>query len=277
MSKCEIAGNGSLKGIEIAVCGMKIINLTKDAVKIIGTSFSYNKAIQNELNFRTTISKTQTVLKLWRLRRLSFEGKIIVFKSLAISKILYLSLLTNVPNNIVEEIIKIQKNFLWNFTAPKIKHSTTRMNYQNGSLKNVDVFFKIISLQCSWFIRLFDNSFHQRKVILLFFINKTFGEHFKFHSNFDFSDDTVKCFPSFYKSMFLNSKKLLYVNPCVPSCILNQVLWFNKFIQIKPVFYKKFSLNNINFLMQLVDRNGFFKNWHTVEHEYDLQNNFYFQ
>ena len=153
------------------------------------------------------------------------------------------------------------------------------MDYQNGGLKNVDVFFKIISLQCSWFRRLFDNSFHQWKVIPLFFINKTFGEHFKFHSNLDFSDDTVKCFPSFYKSMFLNWKKFFYVNPCVPSCILNQVLWFNKVIQInrKPVFYKKFSLNNINFLMQLVDNYGSFKNWHTVKHEYDLQNNLYFQ
>ena len=111
MSKCEIAGIGSLKGVKIAVCGMKNIDLTKDAVKIIGISFSYNKAIQNELNFRTTISKIQAVLKLWRMRRLPLEGKIIVFKSLAIY--VYLSFLTNFPNNI-EELIKIQKNFLWN-------------------------------------------------------------------------------------------------------------------------------------------------------------------
>ena len=178
MSKCEIAGIRSLTGVEIAVCVMKNIDLTKDAVKIIGISFSYNEASQNELNFRTTISKIQSVLKLWRMRRLSLEGKIIVFKSLAISKIIYLSLLTNLPNNIVEELIKIQKNFLWNFTAFKTKHSTTRVDYQNGGLKNVDVFFKIISLQCSWFRRLFDNSFHQWKVIPLLFINKTFGEHF---------------------------------------------------------------------------------------------------
>ena len=40
---------------------MKNIDLTEDAFKIIGISFSYNKAIQNELNFRTTISKTQAV------------------------------------------------------------------------------------------------------------------------------------------------------------------------------------------------------------------------
>ena len=201
MSKCEIGGFGSLKGVEKAVCGMENINLTKDAVKIIGISFSYNKAIQNELNFKTTISKIQAVLELWRMRRLSLEGKIIVFKSLSISKIVYLFLLTNVPNNIVEELIKIQKNFFWNFTAPKTKHSTTRMDYQNGGLKNIDLFFKTNSLQCSWFRRLFDNSFHQWKVMLLFFINKTFGEHFKFHSNLDFSDDTVKCFPSFYKCL----------------------------------------------------------------------------
>ena len=37
-------------------------------------------------------------------------------------------------------------------------------------------------------------------------------------------------------------------------CILNQVLWLNRFIQInrKPVLYKKFFSNNVNFLMQLV-------------------------
>ena len=135
------------------------------------------------------------------------------------------------------------------------------MDYQNGGLKNVDLFFKIISLQCSWFRRFFDNSFHQWKVIPLFFINKTFGEHFKFHSNLDFRDDTVKCFPSFYKSMSLDWKKIFYVNPCVPSCIQNLILWFNKFIQInrKPAFYKKLSLNNINFLCNWLTEMVFLK------------------
>ena len=125
VSKCEVDGIRSLKGVETTVRGMKNIDLTKDTANIIRISFSYNKAIQNEINVRTTISKIK-VLKLWRMQRLSLEG----------------TLSTSVPNNIVEELIKIQKNFLWNFTAPKIKHSTTRMDYQNGGLKNVGVFFK---------------------------------------------------------------------------------------------------------------------------------------
>ena len=77
----------SLNGVEKAICSMKNIELTKDAVKIMGISFSYNRAVQNELNFRATIFKTQAVLKLWRMQRLSRDGKIVVFKLLAISKI----------------------------------------------------------------------------------------------------------------------------------------------------------------------------------------------
>ena len=47
---------------------------------------------------------------------------------------------------------------------------------------NTDTFRAV---QCLWLRRL--NSFRQWKVISLFFINKTFREHFKFHSNQVFS------------------------------------------------------------------------------------------
>ena len=48
---------------------------------------------------------------------------------------------------------------------PKIKHSTLSNKYENGGLKNIDVFSKVVNLQCSWIKRLSDNSFHQCKVI----------------------------------------------------------------------------------------------------------------
>ena len=39
LSKCEIAGIGLLKGVKVAVCGVKCIDLTKDAIKILGIFF----------------------------------------------------------------------------------------------------------------------------------------------------------------------------------------------------------------------------------------------
>ena len=42
-TKCEIAGIGTLKGVNVALCGMKCFNLRRKTVKILGVHFSYNK------------------------------------------------------------------------------------------------------------------------------------------------------------------------------------------------------------------------------------------
>ena len=84
--KCEIAGIGALKSVKLAVGGMKCVDLCKDTIKITGVHFSYNKTKQDEKNFLETITKIQNVLRIWRIRSLTLEGKIIVFKTLAISK-----------------------------------------------------------------------------------------------------------------------------------------------------------------------------------------------
>ena len=39
LSKCEVDGIGLLKGVKVAVCGIKCIDLTKDAIKILGIFF----------------------------------------------------------------------------------------------------------------------------------------------------------------------------------------------------------------------------------------------
>ena len=52
-----------------------------------------------------------------------FEGKITIFKSLAVSKIVHLVMTTKVPNTVIEELKQIQKNFLRNNKKVKIKQS----------------------------------------------------------------------------------------------------------------------------------------------------------
>ena len=69
------------------------------------------------------------------MRNLTLEGKITILKTLAISKIIHLSLITNAPTQIINELNKIQKEFIWNGSNPKIKHSTLRNKYESGGLK----------------------------------------------------------------------------------------------------------------------------------------------
>ena len=101
---------GPLKGVEMAVCGMQSVDLTRDAIKILVVYFSYNINLMNQKNYCQAITNIHSILKLWRMRNLSVEGKIVVFKTLAISKLVYLALLTVIPDHITDEVTKIQKS-----------------------------------------------------------------------------------------------------------------------------------------------------------------------
>ena len=85
---------------------MRCLNLRDDTIKILGIHYSYNKRLQNEENFRKYIGKIENVLKLWRARNLSLEGKSTVFKSLALSKITHLALVKIIPPCIADQLKK---------------------------------------------------------------------------------------------------------------------------------------------------------------------------
>ena len=45
-SKCEIAGIGVLKGVKVAICGMRCVNLHEETIKILEIHYSYNKQLE---------------------------------------------------------------------------------------------------------------------------------------------------------------------------------------------------------------------------------------
>ena len=187
----------------MALCGMECNDLTRDVIKILGIYFSYNKKLEQEKNFFNHIVKIQNILKLWKLRNLSIEGRIVVFKSSTISKLTHLALVTEIPTSTINLLTKIQMEFIWKGKTPNIKSSTLCNDYDNGGLKNVDVFSKIVSLQCSWIKRLFDNNFHQWKVIPLYLIRRYLGRNFKFHSNIEIIHSILCKFPRFCKEVII--------------------------------------------------------------------------
>ena len=104
-----------LEGIKLALCGMKCINLNNDSIKIlfIKMCYSYDKNLENEKNCFNHINKRQNVLNTWRMRNLSLLGKISIFKILAFSKIIHVTLVTSVRSSTNHLINEIQKDVLW--------------------------------------------------------------------------------------------------------------------------------------------------------------------
>ena len=135
------------------------------------------------------------------MRHLSLKGKIAIFKSLAISKIVYLSLLILIPNYVLEELKQIQETFLWGNKRATIKHDTLCNNFTEGDLKSVDIKQKISALRGSWIQRLYNENFHEWKLIPLRYIHETFGKNFKFQANLHIPSDLICTFLTFYQDI----------------------------------------------------------------------------
>ena len=92
--------------------GMQSVDLKRDAIKISGIYFSHYINLMHQKNYCQVITNIHGILKLWRMRYFSIEGNIEVFKTLVISKLVYLTLPTVIPNYIADEVAKIQKSFI---------------------------------------------------------------------------------------------------------------------------------------------------------------------
>ena len=95
----------------MAVCDMRCIDLNIDMLKILDIRFSYNEKLKKEKIFCKIETDMQRVVKIWKMRRLKVEGKIVIFKKIAISKIVFQAFITSVPKHTANALKKIQKTF----------------------------------------------------------------------------------------------------------------------------------------------------------------------
>ena len=110
--KSELCGIGSLKGVKRAFYGFKVPDLTHESIKILGCHHSYDVDLASSRNFFVLLDNIQAVLNLWRTRYLTLDGKTQVFKTLGLSKMQYLVMMSNVPNSVIEILKVIHNKFL---------------------------------------------------------------------------------------------------------------------------------------------------------------------
>ena len=52
-------------------------------------SLFFKKKLKEENNFYKNVTNIQRILKKWKMRKLTLEAKIVIFKTIAISKIVF--------------------------------------------------------------------------------------------------------------------------------------------------------------------------------------------
>ena len=126
-----------------------------------------------------------------------------------------------------------------------MKQETLCNDYKARGLKNVDIPNKVIALQFAWIRRLYDNFFHEQKMIPLYLIEKSFSTSFKFRSNVLFKTNKTKFLLWWLKYLLAF---------CFNICSKMRVSRW-----IKPLFIFKSFQKNISYVSQHFSDNGAIK------------------
>lgn len=62
--------------VQVAVCGLRCVDLKSDTLKILGTHLSYKEKLKDEKNFYTTVTYIQRVLEIWKMGNITLERKV---------------------------------------------------------------------------------------------------------------------------------------------------------------------------------------------------------
>ena len=224
------------------------------------------------LNWDKKIDSIEHIITYWNKRRLSLFAKVKVIKTYVISKISFLALLIEVPEDIIVKIKSICYNFLWGGKRDKIKRTTINANMKDGGLNMIDIDAYLLSLKASWIPKILNIKGNWKKVFE-HYVNSLGIQNFSYIFKMNFTDiKSVKAItklPKFYIDVLIayNKCKTVHRLSLIDEYqLLTQPIWGNKLFQINGecLYFSSWIKSNILYIKDLINDDG------TIKTDYEL-------
>ena len=171
VSKTKAVWFGSAADSEQILCPDDGLVWTKN-FSLLGLEFD-NKLEQMDQNYFEKIKDIEKMLNGWLYRHLSPYGKIVVIKSLALSKLSHIALVVpNLAKNHLKKLENILFSFLWSNKSAKVSKIDSYKPLKKGGLGMVEVSTFWNSLKCSWTRRILHQMHSGQKFWKQILLNK---------------------------------------------------------------------------------------------------------
>ena len=198
-------------------------------IKVLGIYIGYNLSDCFDLTIRESIAKMKQTLNSWKLRKLTLNGKVLILKSLIISKFTHLANLIPISDDVIKEIDQLIFEYLWNGKTHKLKKRVVIQDFKFGGFKMIDLRAMIIVQKLKW-IKLYLNGHNCLWRNLMESLIKVKNLTFFLLGNFDMSRNWTQSL--FYHNILsllfeINKHNMLYSL----DNILSQRLFYNRYIR----------------------------------------------
>ena len=211
LEKTSAVWFGSMKDSDLKICENLNLTWTK-TFKILGITLDTSLDNLN-LSIKTNMDDVKKLLKNWRYRYLTPYGKIVILKSLALSKLTHLSLiLPELSDELADTLEKIFLEFLWDGKPDKVDRISVKMPQSMGGLNFPDIKTFWSALKISWLRRLFNdkNCSFWKKILNVEFASTEYSIDDLFTlGDTGFLKLSNSCRNKFWKSVFLGTHEML--------------------------------------------------------------------
>ena len=135
--------------------------------KILGLWFTHNLENMEKINTQDKYLETKLLFACWAKRSNTPIGRVVILKSLILSKLIYLwIMLPNPPDDIINKLQDKCWEFVWDGKKNKIKKSTAVQHTKNGGISVPDIKTYIQALKLTWLRRVSKDNSGKWKSIL---------------------------------------------------------------------------------------------------------------
>ena len=188
-----------------------------------------------KLNLENKLDEIKKIINCWSCRNLTLFGKVVILKTLVLSKIVNICSVIYVPDNFIKEVDALFFEFLWEKgKRPKVKKEITINDKVRGGIKMVDIRKMLISIKALWVKRLLtdnvDNPYKEKWKNLALLIGGISDKNLLLHKLS--KDHFPKSQSKFYDSVLLSWYSFFSVSPSTVQEIMNEKIAYNKYITI---------------------------------------------
>ena len=238
---------------------------TYEPITYLGVVLCMKESDFNRLKWSVKIDKIKRIVDLWKMRNLTYYGKVTIVNSLLISQLIYLATCYNIPETHIKELNKIIFSFLWNSKREKVKRVVIFNPISQGGLGMIDLDSRIKSLKLSLLPKILNDSKKPWKNICKYWLNKIGGVPLCLHYNCSATNMILLCkkhkLPPFYVDLLATWAEIHFVNLLQVADVSNEIIWNNTNIRYlnETLYFKDWVKNGILQVKQLIE-NGSWKN-----------------
>ena len=239
------------------------MQIERETINMLGIEIGRCQKTIQAKNFEDKIPKMIKQLHIHSSRNLSLCGKILLTKSIGISKFIHPMSIVDMSDETVKKIQSQLNQYIWSYKPAKVKHTVLVGDMNEAGLRSIDVKCKRKALIVNWFMR-FRNGRGWQDVIREKF-EKIGGLDFLL--NCDYDTKYLSFLPKFYRN-FLDYFQEITVNNHGENIIWNNR---NILIENKTIFWKDWFNCGIIFIHQLKTNNNTWMSYDDFYHKYNVR------